>query len=151
MSSDMELHSVASLLRRGHALDQLSTGLTLLAALLGLGPWLVGVNAPWLVALSAVLLVLGVLEKYWAFRVAFDADLFQRVAEGTQSLAERTQALDQALAALGLQPPGRAGRPWTERRQGALALLRRQVWLVGVQVVLVLGFILASPWLIASG
>src|SRR3546814_5414747 len=37
-----ELHTVASLLRRGHSLDQLSTGLTLLAALLGLAQWLVG-------------------------------------------------------------------------------------------------------------
>ncbi len=64
MITDMELHTVASLLRRGHSLDQLSTGLTLLAALVGLGQWLVGVIDPWLLLLSAVLIVLGVLEKY---------------------------------------------------------------------------------------
>ncbi|MBC3384913.1 hypothetical protein [Pseudomonas sp. SWRI179] len=150
MISDMELHTVASLLRRGHSLDQLSTGLTLLAALLGLGQWLVGVIDPWLLLLSAVLLVIGVVEKYWALRVAFDADLFQRMADSTHSLAERTYELDQALTALGLQPAERAGRLWTERRHGALLLLRRQSRLLAVQVVLVLGFILASPWL-ASG
>ncbi|SFB49190.1 hypothetical protein SAMN03159488_04365 [Pseudomonas sp. NFIX10] len=151
MISDMELHTVASLLRRGHSLDQLSTGLTLLGALLGLGQWLVGVIDPWLLLLSAALLVLGVLEKYWALRVAFDADLFQRMADSTQSLAERTYTLDQALISLGLQPAARAGRLWTERRHGALLLLRRQSRLLAVQVVLVLGFILASPWLAFSG
>ncbi|SFO63715.1 hypothetical protein SAMN03159304_04333 [Pseudomonas sp. NFACC24-1] len=150
MISDMELHTVASLLRRGHSLDQLSTGLTLLGALLGLGQWLVGVIDPWLLLLSVALLVLGVLEKYWALRVAFDADLFQRMADSSQSLAERTYTLDQALISLGLQPAARAGRLWTERRHGALLLLRRQSRLLAVQVVLVLGFILASPWLASS-
>ncbi|MGX1171496.1 hypothetical protein [Pseudomonas sp. R151218B TE3479] len=150
MISDMELHTVASLLRRGHSLDQLSTGLTLLGALLGLGQWLVGLIDPWLLLLSTALLVLGVLEKYWALRVAFDADLFQRMADSSQSLAERTYTLDQALISLGLQPATRAGRLWTERRHGALLLLRRQSRLLAVQVVLVLGFILASPWLASS-
>ncbi|MCE0464701.1 hypothetical protein [Pseudomonas uvaldensis] len=151
MSSDMELHSVASLLRRGRSLDQFSTGLTLLAALLGLGQWLLGRIDPWLLLFSAVLFTLGVLQKYWALRVAFDADLFQRVADGTQPLVERTQALDQALVALGLQPAGRGGRPWSERQNGALRLLRRQSLLLAAQVILTLGFILTSPWLAFSG
>lgn len=147
MSSDMELHAVASLLRRGHSLDQFSTGLTLLAALLGLGQWLLGRIDPWLLLFSALLFTLGVLQKYWALRVAFDADLFQRVADGTQPLAESTEALDRALNALGLQPTERGGRLWTERSHGALRLLRRQSLLLAAQVVLTLGFILSSPWL----
>ncbi|TNB87139.1 hypothetical protein FHJ31_07030 [Pseudomonas sp. Fig-3] len=150
MISDMELHTVASLLRRGHSLDQLSTGLTLLAALLGLAQFLVGSVNPWLLLFSVVIFLLGVLQKYWAQRVAFDADLFQRMADSTQSLAERTYTLDQALTALGLQPVERSGRLWTERRHGALLLLRRQSLLLATQVVLTLGLILASPWL-ASG
>jgi len=147
MSSDMELHAVASLLRRGHSLDQFSTGLTLLAALLGLGQCLLGRIDPWLLLFSALLFTLGVLQKYWALRVAFDADLFQRVADGTHPLAERTEALDRALNALGLQPAERGGRLWTERSHGALRLLRRQSLLLAAQVVLTLGFILSSPWL----
>ncbi|XVN14328.1 hypothetical protein QZH47_25200 [Pseudomonas corrugata] len=150
MSSDMQLHAVASLLRRGHSLDQFSTGLTLLAALLGLGQWLVGSVDPWLLLFSITLFSLGVLQKYWALRVAFDADLFQRVADGIQPLAERTQALDQALSTLGLQP-ARGGRPWSERSHGALRLLRRQSLLLAAQIVLTLGFILASPWLAFTG
>ncbi|WLG22651.1 hypothetical protein PSH91_23480 [Pseudomonas sp. FP1154] len=151
MISDMELHTVASLLRRGHSLDQLSTGLTLLAALLGLAQLLVGSVNPWLLLFSVVIFLLGVLQKYWAQRVAFDADLFQRMADSTQSLAERTYTLDQALTALGLQPVERSGRLWTERRHGALLLLRRQSLLLATQVVLTLGLILASPWLAFSG
>ena len=149
--SDLHLHTVASLLRRGHCLDQFSTGLTLLAALLGLGQWLLGNVNPWLLLFSGVLFSLGVLQKYWALRVAFDADLFQRMADDQQPLAERTQALDQALNTLGLQPVERAGRPWTERSLGALRLLRRQSLLLAAQVVWTLGFILASPWLAFSG
>ena len=151
MISDMELHTVVSLLRRGHSLDQLSTGLTLLAALLGLAQLLVGSVNPWLLCFSVVIFMLGVLQKYWAQRVAFDADLFQRMADSTQSLAERTYTLDQALTALGLQPVERSGRLWTERRHGALLLLRRQSLLLATQVVLTLGLILASPWLAFSG
>lgn len=150
MISDMELHTVASLLRRGHSLDQLSTGLTLLAALLGLAQFLVGSVNPWLLCFSVVIFMLGVMQKYWAQRVAFDADLFQRMADSTQSLAERTYTLDQALTALGLQPVERSGRLWTERRHGALLLLRRQSLLLATQVVLTLGLILASPWLISG-
>ena len=151
MATDMQLHAVASLLRRGRSLDQLSTGLSLLGVGLGLSPWWLATFSPWLLVLGIVLLVLGLLEKYWALRVAFDADLFQRVADDPQPLAQRTQALDQALHALGLQPAERAGRPWNERSRGALGLLRRQAWLLAIQVLLTLGFILASPWLAFAG
>ena len=109
MPADMELQVVASLLRRGRSLDQLSTGLTL--------------------------------------RVAFDADLFALLARDTT----RTPDLDEALQTLGLQSPKRAGRPWTERRRGALKLLRKQAWLLGAQALLTLGVILASPWLPFAG
>ncbi|SDY59159.1 hypothetical protein [Pseudomonas sp. NFIX28] len=151
MATDMQLHTVASLLRRGHSLDLLSTGLALLGALLGLGQFLLGVAAPWAIGLSVALLVLGVLQKYWALRVAFDAELFQRVADSPLPLTERGAELDQALSALGLQPAHAGGRPWPQRSRGALGLLRRQAWLLAAQVLLTLGFILASPWLVVAG
>lgn len=147
MTTDMELHATASLLRRGSALDQLSTGLSLLGALLGLSQY--GVTSPgaWGLTCCALLLVLGLWQKYWALRVAFDADLFQRIAEDAQALAQRTRALDQALTTLGLQSAERDARPWSDRTRGALNLLRRQALLVALQVLVTLGFILAGPWL----
>ena len=77
----------------------------------------------------------------------FDADLFALLARDTT----RTPDLDEALQILDLQSPKRAGRPWTERRRGALKLLRKQAWLLGAQALLTLGVILASPWLPFAG
>ncbi len=151
MVSDMELHATASLLRRGASLDALSTGITLLGAALGLCQYLFADLGSWAVTGSVALLLLGVLQKYWALRVAFDAELFERVANLALPLAQRSEALDQALAALGLQPAERGGRPWDARIRGAVNLLRRQALLTGLQVFLVLGLTLAGPWLTVTG
>ncbi|NWE25681.1 hypothetical protein [Pseudomonas gingeri] len=147
MSADMPLQVVASLLRRGRSLDQLSTGLTLLGVLLGLTPLLIGTISHWCLLLSAWLVLSGLLQKYWAFRVAFDADLFQLMAGEPSVLGDRTEALDQALHDLDLQPRQVPTRPWAERSRGALGLLKRQALLLIVQISLPLIVILASPWL----
>jgi hypothetical protein len=147
MSVDMELQVVASLLRRGRTLDQLSTGLTLLGASFGLLQWLLITPITLGLILSAWLIVVGLVQKYWALRVAFDAELFEVVARDSDALSDCTLALDQAFQNLGLQPANRAGRPWAERQRGALKLLRNQAALVGAQVVPILAAILASPWL----
>lgn len=143
MATDMTLFSVAALLRRGRGLDHLATTLTVLAvAAVVAQAWLAPPN-PWLLAWSAALLVLGLLEKYWALRVAFDAELFQRLADDPQALAEKTRDLDQALVSLGLLAPTRTARPWPERTRGALALLRRQALAVGAQALLTLGLLVS--------
>ncbi|MNO63613.1 hypothetical protein D3C76_543220 [compost metagenome] len=151
MSIDMQLQATANLLRRGDSLDRLSTGLTLLGALLGLSQYLVPGPGLWSLVCSGGLLVLGLWQKYWALRVGFDADLFRHLADRAEDLPQRTQDLDQALTALGMQPAERGGRPWSERITGALKLLRRQALLVVAQVLLTLFFILASPWLNVAG
>ncbi|CAI8755502.1 hypothetical protein [Pseudomonas serbica] len=151
MSIDMQLQATANVLRRGDSLDRLSTGLTLLGALLGLSQYLVPGPGLWSLVCSGGLLVLGLWQKYWALRVGFDADLFRHLADRAEDLPQRTQDLDQALTALGMQPAERGGRPWSERITGALKLLRRQALLVVAQVLLTLFFILASPWLNVAG
>ncbi|EJN31573.1 hypothetical protein PMI35_01426 [Pseudomonas sp. GM78] len=151
MSIDMQLQTTASLLRRGYSLDRLSCGLTLLGALLGLSQYITPGPGWWGLVCSSGLLVLGLWQKYWALRVAFDAELFQHLANPAEDLPQRTQALDQALAALGLQPADRGGRPWNDRIAGAVKLLRRQALLVAAQLLLTLVFILAGPWLTFAG
>lgn len=147
MSAEMQLHIVASLLRRGRALDQLSTGLTLLALAFGAGQLLLEHFTPLNLLLITAIVVLGLMEKYWALRVAFDADLFSVLAAEPEHLSERTVALDQSLNTLGLQPADRSARPWTERSRGALKLLLRQAIFLALQVLLTLGAILIVPWL----
>ena len=151
MATEMQLFTVASLLRRGKALDRLSSALTLLGLAIGLAP-LLGVTAQPLSALFCALLVLlGLVEKYWALRVALDAELFQRLADDAEYLALRTADLDQALTRLGLQPTNLATRSWDERSLGALRLLRLQaLWLLA-QLFLAVAIMLGLPWFSITG
>ncbi|MGK8439635.1 hypothetical protein ACRS3X_20260 [Ectopseudomonas hydrolytica] len=139
MQADLLL--VAALLRRGRSLDLFSSTLSLVAVIFGLAPWL---GAPASLALALIctaLLILGLAEKYWALRVALDAELFQRLAEAGEQLDSQTRALDQALQKLGLQNAQLAGRDWSLRAQGALGLLRKQALCLLLQsVIVVLGF-----------
>ncbi|VVN94698.1 hypothetical protein [Pseudomonas fluorescens] len=151
MATDLSLEVVASLLRRGRALDQLSTGITLLGLLFGLVQLLLVTHSPVCLILSAWMVLLGLVQKYWALRVAFDAELFQRMASETEQLMQSTQAMDQALQSLNLQKNDPPARNWAERSRGALKLLRRQAQLLVVQVLAPLAVILASPWLPFTG
>jgi hypothetical protein len=151
MAAEMHLHLLASLLRRGRALDGLSSGLTLLALLIGLAPLLGAAAQPVNALLCALLIGLGLIEKYWALRVALDAELFQRLAAAPEQLPRRTAELDQALAQLGLQAPGMAARPWDQRSRGALRLLRRQALCLLAQLLLAGLIILGLPWLSITG
>ena len=147
MSHEMQLHVVASLLRRGKALDNLSTGLTLLSLGLGLIQLLITAPNPLLLVLAVSGTVLGLIEKYYALRVAFDADLFHVVASNPQWPTDRTAALDTALSTLGLQPVDKAGRAWSVRSRGALQLLRQQALFLAVQLLVLLSAIVIFPWL----
>ncbi|MBB1518584.1 hypothetical protein [Aquipseudomonas guryensis] len=151
MATDMQLQLVASLLRRGRLLDQLSTGLTLLALALGLAPLLSGQVNPASAVLCGLLVLLGLAQKYWAVRVALDAELFAQLAGQPEQLADRTRQLDAALHSLGLQPANSDERPWPERCRGALRLLRLQVAWLAAQILLALAAVLAMPWLSLAG
>ncbi|HSX71071.1 MAG TPA: hypothetical protein VLF16_09065, partial [Pseudomonas sp.] len=131
MASEMQLSLVAGLLRRGRGLDLLSNALTLLALAYGLAPLLGTPPSATGGVLCGLLVMLGLAQKYWAVRVALDAELFARLANDAARLAEHTTDLDQALQVLGLQPATTQPRDWQERCRGALRLLRLQAaWLI---------------------
>ena len=134
MTNDALYLLTASLLRRGKALDRLSTVVSLLALLV----WLLGTEAPrWLLWLVLLVVLCGLIQKYWALRVAVDADLFRELARRPD--IEPAQ-MDAALQTLGLVRGPLPVRDWGARAQGALRLLRWQVgWLVGQLVVALLG------------
>ncbi|MFS2156236.1 hypothetical protein ACCD10_02640 [Pseudomonas sp. Pseusp122] len=147
MSLEMQLHVVAGLLRRGRGLDNLSTGVMLLGLALGLTQlWIKPVN-PLLLIMVTAIVVTGLIEKYYAFRVAFDADLFQNLADDANQLNDRTVELDHALTTLGLLPVDKQSRSWAVRSQGALKLLRQQVLFLALELILMLAAILIFPWL----
>ncbi|MEE4789771.1 hypothetical protein V2K52_19870 [Pseudomonas alliivorans] len=147
MSLEMQLHVVAALLRRGKSLDYLSTGLLLLSLLFGLVQLWIGSASLLMMVLVPCMVLTGALAKSQAFRVAFDADLFQHMADRPSQLSDRTQELDQVLADLKLQPAEKGGRNWALRTQGALRQLRLQVRYIVLQLLWLLGIIFIFPWL----
>lgn len=151
MASEMSLLLTASLLRRGRQIDQLSTGLTLLGLAGGLLPMLIG-RGNLLMALPCVLLILlGLIQKYWAIRTALDAELFAALAADPAQRDARITELDSALVELHLQPAKHASRPWDARIRGAWRLLRMQaLWLIA-QLFLALTMILVVPWFSFAG
>jgi hypothetical protein len=151
MATEMQLFTVASLLRRGRALDCLSSALSLLALLIGLAPLLGIATQPLTALFCALLLVLGLGQKYWALRVALDAELFRRLADRVEQLAMHTTDLDQALAQLKLQPANQPARNWHDRSLAALRLLRLQVLWLLAQLLLAVLTVLGLPWLSITG
>ena len=151
MATEMQLFTLASLLRRGRVLDRLSSTLTLVALLIGLAPLLGPAARPLTALLCALLVLLGLGQKYWALRVALDAELFQQLASRVDQLAIHTSDLDQTLTQLKLQPANQPARNWDERSLGALRLLRRQVFWLLAQLLLALLTVLSLPWFSIAG
>lgn len=146
MASEMQLRLVAGLLRRGKSLDRLSGGLTLLALIIGLGPLLGFMALTTGGAVCVALLVCGLLQKYYALRVALDAELFASLAEAPEQLDRRTAELDQALLLIG-HKANQGPRSWEQRSQGALRLLRLQALWFGLQLLIALAAMVLMPWL----
>lgn len=145
MASEMHLRLIAVMLRRGKTLDRASSALSLLAMVIGLGPLLGFMALSTGAAVCIALLVCGLVQKYYALRVALDAELFRTLAAAPEQLDRRTAELDQALSSLGRQ--GKPARSWEQRSHGALRLLRMQaLWLV-LQLLVALAAIVLMPWL----
>ncbi|WP_225836766.1 hypothetical protein [Pseudomonas sp. MM211] len=142
----MHLQLVAGLLRRGKAIDHLSSALTLLALIIGLGPLLGFMALTTGGAVCVLLLVCGLLQKYYALRVALDAELFSSLAAAPEQLDRRTAELDQALLMLGRKVSD-SSRSWQQRSQGALRLLRMQILWFNLQLLVALAAIVLMPWL----
>ncbi len=158
MTTPFDLRTMALLLRQGARLDRLSRGALLVAAV-----WIVAalstlhVPGASVVALVMASVIAGLVQAYFALRVAFDAGLLQMLAEavaGSQSdplphapgdvppRASVSEAaatlLDDSLQFLGLLPASKASRDWSARWAGASRLLRLQgVWLA-VQLIALL-------------
>ena len=80
---------------------------------------------------ASVVVVLGLLERYYALRLHFDVGLFRELARDVQlDLA----ALDGALAALGLRQRAATLRPLAERVRGTLRLFYLHCTCVLLQV-----------------
>ena len=87
-------------------------------------------------ALIAAAVLVGLVGLTLAARVAFDADLFERLGRVALDL----QSLDQALAKLRLAPAAKLGRSLEARLPGARRLIRLQLAALLSQLALLLLF-----------
>lgn len=145
MASEMHLRLIAAMLRRGKTLDRASSALSLLALVIGLGPLLGFMALSTGAAVCIALLVCGLMQKYYALRVALDAELFAGLAAAPEQLDRRTAELDEALASLGRQVE--PARNWEQRSHGAVRLLRLQALWLALQLLAALAAIVLMPWL----
>ena len=127
------LGCAAALLDQGRAVDRLSRMVTT-AALGGLVFYPVVAMRPlWTpLGFTGLVALAGLVEMYFALRVAFDQALFNRIAGARE--APDFAVMDEALMRLGLMPASKAGRPVAARVAGASRLLQLQILAFAVQV-----------------
>ena len=150
--------AAARLLETGKLVDLAST-LTTLAVLVLAIVWGLGHLAPaHLMWTLVVILVLGLAQKYYALRVAFDVGLFGDLAEAFQQASSNPDKsspdnaplveLDRALAALGLRNvPEASPRPLSVRVAGATRLLRLQIVCLIIQWLLLVAASAVPAWI----
>jgi hypothetical protein len=124
----------AQFLAQGKAIDAWSLAATLLAVL---GTVFAPSHTGQIGFLCAVLM--GLVQRYYAFRVALDADIFRAWAERwatDASLASSDlSAFDSALASLGLGKPQPVCRSVEQRGRAALRLLAWQALALLLQLI----------------
>lgn len=142
IESQILLKVVASALKNARIIDRFSSGFTFFGGVLFVG--LMFNSCPEkqvmgaCLGLSIGLIVLGSIQKYWAFRTAFDAELFTFMASDPSP--ENTDRFDQAMQHLSLRSVPVSRISWELRGQGALSLLRKQILCVVAQLILLLIF-----------
>jgi hypothetical protein len=124
----------AAILRRGTMIHTASLLLVGMAVIVGAAA---RADVAFLIA-AGLIVLLGAFEFWLAARVALDADLFDVIAARRADLA----AFDRAMQGLGLMPAAKAGRPIDVRIRGAVRLLKLQVVTLGLQVAVLVVFML---------
>ena len=126
------LRLTADALAAAATIDTLATGLTL-AGVAGIVVALaLPVAAPATAALAGVV-VLGLVAKWMALRVSFDARVFAELVDAVHKSGFRTDHLDRALRGVGMLPDRKESRDWDTRCRGALRLMRILGWLTAAQ------------------
>jgi hypothetical protein len=136
LASRQLVAGAACLLDQGRVVDGLSRLLTGAALLVLLLPAVLPASPQRLpVAILAAVVLLGMVETFYAVRVGLDAALFHRLSAGPEDVDFDT--LDKALVWLGLVGKPRPGRTTADRVAGASRLLQRQAVMLGLQVALI--------------
>src|SRR5262245_40045869 len=108
------LRLTADALAAAWTVDMLSTGLTLVAAAaIGVSLW--HPLALYAIVFLGTQVALGLIAKWTAVRVRFDAHVFSALADAVQHSGFRIEHLDRALRGVGMLPANKEGRDWDTR------------------------------------
>jgi hypothetical protein len=113
------------------ALGLICTALGLFVLLQLLGSSSIGNGA---VLVAALVIVLGIIERYWALRLQFDSDLFYQISVNAQF---ELPLMDSAMNRLGLRKQGET-RDLNSRIDGTLRLYKLHIVCVAIQMALVI-------------
>lgn len=127
------LAASADLLDQGQTVNRLSIAVTAIGLGVLLVPMLPTSDATQPTA--ALVAILGVIELFFASRVAVSAARFRRMAEDAAAERLDIAAFDSALVALKVMPTKQAGRPISRRFDFARNLLYWQIAVFALQVV----------------
>lgn len=149
MPSDSKAHMLAGVtaasLSLGRRIDL--WGLALLLATIAALAIPAGAPAAWQTGGLLLSVVAGVAQKYFSLRVALDAALFARLADGASRQPagrddEMLTALDKAMSDCGLIKPAQgAPRDMAVRSRGAMRLLYSQGVCLAVQLLTLLAVV----------
>lgn len=154
MSSLVKLATQVSLLKRGKALNQLSLWMTFFGVLLMVMGNYLSLDNGQLIGWF-IIVITGLIQQYYALRVSLDADLFSCVAASIQrcvdseqpnSLELSLQALDSQLTTLGLKKPSQTGQTLDARFEGAMRLLKGQLFCTLIQAILLVTLLACIGW-----
>ncbi|MFO1415248.1 MAG: hypothetical protein U1F10_15355 [Burkholderiales bacterium] len=126
------LRLVSDALAAAGTVDTLSTCFTVVATA-GIAAALWQPVGPLALALLVAVVLAGLVAKWLAVRVRFDAAVFAALIDAVQKSGFHTEHLDRALRGVGMLPEDKGGRDWDTRCRGALALMRRFAWLAAAQ------------------
>ncbi len=136
MTTRLQIRTIAALLHQGQRFEWL--GWLAFAATL----WACIDRQPLLV-LPALLLVVA--QRWFAFRVGFDAALLDAMAAEPDPDAAAPE-LDGALQRIGLRRGGPDGRGWDARWLGMRSLLRWQLLVTSLQLAWLLATLCLREW-----
>lgn len=134
----VSLFVLVSLLKQARKIDNTSFLITITAC--GVFISMLFIVNKIILTVSLVIILLGIVEKYYAFRVSFDKDLFSHLMTcQNEDLTDVLKQLDTALLSLKLiKNNGNQTRNLESRQQGILMLLKKQLICSFVQVVLLM-------------
>lgn len=140
--NEIDMVTFCSLLALSKPLDVFSTLLTMLALTIGLLTSQIDLSL--LVSMDClVVFMIGLVEKYYALRIAFDKKLFAYLAKHSQQLPEQLKQLDHTLANLNLiKVIPSPTRPMTERQKGTMKILKKQSIMLGLQIIALIAVII---------